>query len=62
MSVISKSDADAYDKIIEAAADLAELIEHSGIEIDELSLEELTIFLAGNAPAIRKILNKVKWP
>lgn len=64
MAARSKQEADAYDRIIDAAADLAELIESSGIEMDEYALEELTIFLAGHAPEVRKILKGVKhtWP
>jgi dsDNA-binding SOS-regulon protein len=64
MAGISKIEADAYDKILEAAAGLAELIELSAIEIDEYDLEELTIFLAQNALSVKKILKPVtrRWP
>ncbi len=64
MPGLSKKEADAYDKILEAAGDLAELIELGNIEIDELDLEELTIFLARNAPTVKKILKPLKrqWP
>lgn len=61
MSIVSKIEADAYDRMIDAAADLAELIEPSGIEIDEDDLEELTIFLAQNGPAVKSILFKLKY-
>lgn len=57
---MSKSQADAYDKILEAAAELAELIELSSIEIKEHDLEELTIYLARNAPLVKTILKQVK--
>ena len=60
MQGMSKREADAYDKILEAAAALAELIESSAIEIDEYDLEELTIFLAGNAAEVRRILKPLK--
>jgi dsDNA-binding SOS-regulon protein len=53
---ISKRQADAYDRIIEAAGELAELIELSAIEIDEDDLEELTIYLARNAREVKNIL------
>jgi uncharacterized protein len=56
MAVISKKEADAYDRVIEAAAELAELIELSGVAIDEYDLEELTIYLARNSLILRKIL------
>ena len=64
MSVVSKKEADAYDRMIDAAADLAELIESGGILIDEEDLEELTIFLAKNGPAVITILSglKYRWP
>ena len=64
MHGMSKREADAYDKILEAAAALAELIESGAIEIDEYDLEELTIFLARNAAGVRKILRPLKrtWP
>ena len=64
MSGMSKIEADAYDKIIEAAGDLAELIERSKIEIDEFDLEELTIYLARNARTVIRILKPLKrpWP
>jgi dsDNA-binding SOS-regulon protein len=63
MAGISKRQADAYDRILEAAGALAELIELSGIEIDEDDLEELTIHLARNAPRVKTILKGLrKWP
>ncbi len=60
MPPISKIEADAYDKMLDAATDLADLIELSGIEIDEYALEELSIFLAKNALEVKKILKKTK--
>ncbi|MEE4113442.1 MAG: YebG family protein [Desulfobacteraceae bacterium] len=57
---ISKKEADAWDRLLDAAADLAELIESSAIEIDEYDLEELTIFLATHASAVRKMLRHLK--
>ena len=64
MSGMSKKEADAYDKILEAAGDLAELIELGDIEIDEYDLEELTIYLARNALTVKNILKplKLRWP
>jgi len=64
MQSITKKEADAYDKMIDAAADLVDLIELSGIELDEYVLEELTIFLAGHAPEVKRILKNLKhqWP
>ncbi|MGE0083947.1 MAG: YebG family protein [Desulfococcaceae bacterium] len=55
---ISKKEADAYDRMLDAAAVLAELIESAGMEIDAYRLEELSIFLAKNAHIVREILKK----
>jgi dsDNA-binding SOS-regulon protein len=59
-----KKEADAYDKMLDAAADLADLIESSQIVIDEYDLEELTIFLATHGYAVRNMLKHLKrsWP
>ena len=58
---ISKKEADAYDKMIDAAANLADLIEMSKIEMDEYALEELTIFLANNAQEVKLILKNLSY-
>ncbi len=60
MPAVTKQEADAYDKIIDAAAELAYLIESSDIELDEYALEELTIYLASHAKQVRNILRNVK--
>jgi len=60
MAVISKKEADAWDRALDAAADLADLIESSGIEIAEYDLEELTIFLATHGTAVRKMFRHLK--
>lgn len=66
MQEISKKEADAYDKMLDAADNLADLIESGEIEIDENDLEELSVFLAGNGPAVREILKNARysglWP
>jgi dsDNA-binding SOS-regulon protein len=60
MSGISKKEADAHDRILNAAAELVELIELADIEIKEDSLEELAIYLARNASQIKNILTPLK--
>ena len=64
MQTIGKKEADAYDKMIDAAADLADLIGMSKIEVDEYALEELTILLASNALKVKQILKNLpyRWP
>ena len=64
MHTMDKKDADAYDKMIDAAAGLADLIETGKIDMDEYVLEELTIFLARNALEVKKILRNLRhwWP
>ena len=64
MAAISKKEADAWDRVLDAAADLADLIESSHVEIDEYDLEELTIFLATHGYVVRNMLKHLKrsWP
>jgi dsDNA-binding SOS-regulon protein len=64
MATISKQEADAWDRVLDAAAELADLIESSGIEINEVDLEELTIYLASHGYAVRDMLKQLKrtWP
>jgi len=62
MSAISKQQANAYDRMIDAAADLADLLQEKGkIEMDEYALEELTIFLANNAGEVKRLLKHLKY-
>ncbi len=64
MSAISKNEADAYDRVLDAAEELAALIVSHGIRMDEYDLEEFTIFLARNASMLRDILKGLRyvWP
>ncbi|BBO70417.1 hypothetical protein DSCA_43470 [Desulfosarcina alkanivorans] len=64
MAAISKKEADAWDRALDAAAELADLIESSELEIGEYDLEELTIFLATHGHAVRSMLRHLKrtWP
>ena len=61
MPTMLKKDADAYDRMLDAAARLATLIESGGIEIDEADLEELTIFLAEHGMVVGSILRNLKY-
>jgi dsDNA-binding SOS-regulon protein len=60
MPPLTKKEADAYDNILDAAADLAALIERSAIQINADDLEELTIYLARNAHRVKAILLPAK--
>ncbi len=64
MVAISKQEADAWDRVLDAAAELADLIESSAIEIDEYALEEVTIYLATHGLVVRSMLKHLKrtWP
>jgi dsDNA-binding SOS-regulon protein len=64
MAATSKQEADAWDRVLDAAAELAALIESGGIEIDEFDLEELTIFLATHGATVRNVLKHLRrtWP
>jgi hypothetical protein len=64
MPTMLKKDADAYDRMFDAAARLATLIESEAIDIDEADLEELTIFLAEHGMVVGRILRNLKyvWP
>lgn len=56
----SKAEANAHDRMVEAAAELTELIERAEVRIDELDLEELSLFLAEHAVRVKEILRPVK--
>jgi len=64
MPPMSKQDADAYDRLLDAAARLADIIASGGIDIDEGALEELSIFIAAHGMRVSRILRnlRVTWP
>jgi len=62
MSYVTKKEADAYDRVIDAANCISQLLVKSGIDIDEDDLEVLSIFIADNAYAVMQILKKVSKP
>ena len=64
MALIDKQEADAYDRMLDAAAELADLIEAGNIPVEEDRLEALTIYLASHAAELRRFLGKLKrsWP
>ena len=60
MPDFSQKEANAYDRMIDAAGYLADMIEQCGVDMDECALEELTIFLAKNAQYIRELVSPIK--
>ena len=60
MAYVSKREADAHDRIMEAAAELVELMEKTNMPIQEVILEELAIYLAQHATQIKAILKPLK--
>ena len=60
MADFSRIDANAYDRLIDAAGYLADLLEQCGVDMDEYALEEFTIFLANNADYIRDLFKPLK--
>ena len=57
-----KKEADAYDKMLDAADELENLIRNSGIEIDlkDKTIREIAVVLAKNGPQVTRILKNVK--
>jgi dsDNA-binding SOS-regulon protein len=57
-----KKEADAYDKMLDAADNLAAFIRDAGLEIDldGKTIEALSIFLAQNGPEVTRILKGLK--
>lgn len=59
-----KKEAEAYDKMLDAAARLAAFIKAKATDIDlvEGVVDELSVFLAKNGPEVVKILKGIKAP
>jgi len=57
-----KKEADAYDKMLDAAENLAAFIKKSDLQIDldAKAVEEISICLAKNAPEVTSILRGIK--
>jgi dsDNA-binding SOS-regulon protein len=59
-----KKEAEAYDKMLDAAENLAGFIKQSDLDlgIDEKVLDTLCVYLAQNAPDVTQILKGIKPP
>jgi dsDNA-binding SOS-regulon protein len=57
-----KKEADAYDKMLDAADNLAAYIKDAGLEIglDAKAIDALSVFLAKNGPEVTRILKGLK--
>ncbi len=57
-----KKDAEAYDKMLDAAENLAVYIKDAGLEIDldGRTIDAISIFLANNGPEVTRILKGLK--
>lgn len=57
-----KKEADAYDKMLDAAENLAGYIKDAGLKInlDDKTIEALCVFLAKNGPEVTRILKGLK--
>ena len=57
-----KKEADAYDKMLDAAENLALFIKKSDLQVDldAKTVEEISIYLAKNAPEVTNILRGIK--
>lgn len=57
-----KKEADAYDKMLDAAENLASYIKDAGLEIDldDKTIDAVSVFLAKNGPEVTRILKGLK--
>jgi len=57
-----KKEADAYDKMLDAAENLAEFIKSGDldIDIDDKTIEDISVFLAQKGPEVIQLLKGVK--
>lgn len=57
-----KKDAEVYDKMLDAAEQLAEFIKKGELEckLDDKSINEISVFLAKNGPEVTKVLKTVR--
>ncbi|PKF61070.1 multidrug DMT transporter permease [Psychromonas sp. psych-6C06] len=53
MTFTSKKEADAYDKMLDSADQLAEFLSESSVTLDDQQLEELGLYLASNKEIVQ---------
>ena len=55
MTFTSKKEADAYDKMLDCADQLAAFLGASTVTLDDLQLEELGLYLASNKDVVQNL-------
>ena len=55
MTFTSKKEADAYDKMLDSADQLAEFLSESSVALDDQQLEELGLYLASNKETVQSL-------
>ncbi|AGH80972.1 hypothetical protein PCNPT3_05150 [Psychromonas sp. CNPT3] len=55
MTFSSKKEADAYDKMLDSADQLAAFLAQSSVTLDEVQLEELGLYLASNKEVVQSL-------
>ncbi len=56
MTFTSKKEADAYDKMLDSADQLAAFLGASSVTLDDEQLEELGLYLASNKEVVQNLL------
>ena len=59
-----KKEAEAYDKMLDAAENLTEFIKNSDLELnlDDQTIDTIAVFLSKNGPEVSRILKGIKPP
>ena len=60
MTFTSKKEADAYDKELDIAEELFDLMQHAELVIDESALNDLALFLARQREEVIRVLKGVR--
>ena len=62
LEFLVKKDADAYDRMLDAADNLAVYIKEAGLDIDldDAVVDAISVFLAKNGPEVTRILKGLK--
>jgi len=55
MTFTSKKEADAYDKMLDSADQLADFLSASSVTLDDQQLEELGLYLASNKDIVQSL-------